>query len=72
MVVLICDKIGSCTLLSLLFHYITIATKIGEATPTMTSGENAILRSHFMKSIIIIVVVIILTTVVTVKGVILG
>ena len=39
----------------------------------MTSGENAILRSHFMERIIIIVVVIILTTIVTVKeGVILG
>ena len=45
MVALICDKIGLCTLLSLLFHYkktVTIATKIGEATPTMTSGENAL------------------------------
>ena len=47
MVVLICDKFGLCTLLSLFFQYkntVTIATKIVDATPTMTSGENALYR----------------------------
>ena len=30
----------------IIYNTVTIATKIGEATPTMASGENALCQAH--------------------------